>query len=124
MGCLRCGRETAERQVFCNACLDDMALHPVKSDTPIYLPVRKTTVAPKKRCRYKRERSAEEMVVILKKRVRILTAIAIILFMMLSAAATGAWLAIKQGASLAIPNIGQNFKIVTDIFSGNEEEGE
>ena len=124
MGCLRCGRETADHQVFCNACLDDMARHPVKSDTPIYLPVRKSNAAPKKRRRYKRERSAEEMVVILKKRVRALTAIAIILFMMLSAAATGAWLAIKQGAALTIPNIGQNFRIVTDIFAGSDEEGE
>lgn len=124
MSCLRCGRETAERQVFCNACLEDMARHPVKSDTPIYLPVRKAGDAPKKHRRYKRERSAEETVVILRKRIRVLTAVAVILFMMLSAAAAGVWLAAKQGANLYIPNIGQNFHIVTDIFKDNDKDSE
>jgi hypothetical protein len=36
--------------------------------------------------------------------------------MMLSAAITGVWLAKKQGADLSIPDIGQNFQTVTDIF--------
>ena len=121
---MRCARETAPQQVFCNACLEDMARHPVRSDTPIYLPVRKPKEAPRKKSRrFRRERTAEEMVMILRKRVKVLTAITVILVMMLSAATAGVWLAKKQGADLSIPNIGQNFKTVTDIFKDMDKDG-
>ena len=124
MKCMRCARETAPQQVFCNACLEDMARYPVRSDTPIYLPVRKPKEAPKKKSRrIRRERTAEEMVMILRKRVKVLTAITVILVMMLSAATAGVWLAKKQGADLSIPNIGQNFKTVTDIFKDMDKDG-
>ena len=124
MKCLRCARETAPQQVFCNACLEDMARHPVRSDTPIYLPVRKPKEAPRKKSRrFRRERTAEEMVMILRKRVKVLTAITVILVMMLSAATAGVWLAKRQGADLSIPNIGQNFKTVTDIFKDMDKDG-
>lgn len=124
MKCMRCARETAPQQVFCNACLEDMARHPVRSDTPIYLPVRKPKEAPRKKSRrFRRERTAEEMVMILRKRVKVLTAITVILVMMLSAATAGVWLAKKQGADLSIPNIGQNFKTVTDIFKDMDKDG-
>ena len=124
MKCMRCARETAPQQVFCNACLEDMARYPVRSDTPIYLPVRKPKEAPRKKSRrFRRERTAEEMVMILRKRVKVLTAITVILVMMLSAAMAGVWLAKKQGADLSIPNIGQNFKTVTDIFKDMDKDG-
>lgn len=124
MKCMRCARETAPQQVFCNACLEDMARHPVRSDTPIYLPVRKPKEAPRKKSRrFRRERTAEEMVMILRKRVKVLTALTVIMVMMLSAAMAGVWLAKKQGADLSIPNIGQNFKTVTDIFKDMDKDG-
>ena len=124
MKCMRCARETAPQQVFCNACLEDMARYPVRSDTPIYLPVRKPKEAPRKKSRrFRRERTAEEMVMILRKRVKVLTAITVILVMILSAATAGVWLAKKQGADLSIPNIGQNFKTVTDIFKDMDKDG-
>lgn len=110
MHCLRCGRETENQHVFCKACLEYMSLHPVKSDTPIYLPIRKEKDVPRKQYRWhRRERTTEEMVVILRKRVRFFAAVSLILFMMLSAAVAGVWLAKKQGAQIPIPNIGQNF---------------
>lgn len=123
MKCLRCARETADRQVFCNACLDDMARHPVRSDTPIYLPVRKAGDTPKRPARrFRRERTAEEIVFILRKRVRVLTALVVILVMMLAAAVTGVWLAKRQGGGFSIPDIGQNFQSITDLFKGTNEE--
>ena len=124
MKCMRCARETAHQQVFCNACLEDMARYPVRSDTPIYLPVRKPKEAPRKKSRrFRRERTAEEMVMMLRKRVKVLTAITVILVMILSAVTAGVWLAKKQGADLSIPNIGQNFKTVTDIFKDMDKDG-
>ena len=123
MKCLRCARETADRQVFCNACLDDMERHPVRSDTPIYLPVRKAGDTPKRPARrFRRERTAEEIVLILRKRVRVLTALVVILVMMLAAAVTGVWLAKRQGGGFSIPDIGQNFQSITDLFKGTNEE--
>ena len=121
MNCLRCGRETAEQQVFCNLCLDDMARHPVKSDTPIYLPNRKTKEPSKKQPHWqKRERTPEEMVTILRKRVRILAVLCVILFMMLAAAAAGVWFARQQGAELSIPKDNPNYQIITEILHGGE----
>lgn len=123
MNCLRCGRDTAEQQVFCDACMADMARHPVKPDVAIYLPNRKPKESPKKNThKRRREHSPEEMVVILRKRVRFLTALVLILAMMLSAAAAGVWIAKKQGADIKIPNIGQNFQ--TAGQSGSSQDGD
>lgn len=122
MNCLRCGRETTEQQVFCDACLEHMSRHPVKSDTPIYLPVRKVGDAPKNKRRHRRERSAEETVVILRKRIRVLMILVVVLVMMFSAAVAGVWLAKKQGADLYIPDAGQNFHSIADLFRDTNEE--
>lgn len=40
MNCLKCGKETAEGQVFCPECQEIMAQHPVKPGTAIHLPQR------------------------------------------------------------------------------------
>ena len=116
MNCLRCGRETDnDDQVFCKTCLADMARHPVKPDVAVYLPNRKPKDSIRKTA-YKRRRepSTEEMVQILRRRVRILAALVVILAMMLSAAVAGVWIAQSQGAEIKIPNIGQNFMIADD----------
>lgn len=123
MNCLRCGRDTAEQQVFCDTCLADMARYPVKPDVAIYLPNRKPKEVPKKAVhKRRREHTPEEMVAILRKRVRFLTVLVLILVMMLSAAAAGVWFAHKQGADIKIPNIGQNFH--TSDQGGSTQTGE
>lgn len=48
MNCMRCGREIEEMDVFCAECLADMERHPVKSGTPIQLPVREVQPAMKR----------------------------------------------------------------------------
>lgn len=123
MSCLRCGRDTENQQVFCAACLEEMARHPVRSDTPVYLPVRKTREAPRKQYRWqRRERSAEEIIAILRKRVRILTAACVILAMMLSAAAVGVWMATRQGAENPLSSFGRELPSITDIFKDTNED--
>ncbi len=40
MRCLKCNRETADNQVFCDECLAQMKQQPIKPGTPITLPKR------------------------------------------------------------------------------------
>lgn len=51
MQCLKCGRETQQSNVFCDACLENMRQHPVKPGTPVTIPKRpeKPTKSPGKK---------------------------------------------------------------------------
>ena len=40
MNCMKCGRETAEDQVFCPVCLEEMEHYPVKPGTVVLIPSR------------------------------------------------------------------------------------
>lgn len=113
MNCMRCGRETSQQQVFCGKCLEDMARHPVKPDVAIHLPVRKPKEPPRKQpFLHRKERSPEELVVILRRRVRFLAVTVVILLFMLAAAFVGVWFANRQATDIPIPNIGQNYQTV------------
>ena len=113
MNCMRCGRETAGQQVFCESCLDDMSRHPVKPDVAIYLPVRKPSDPQRKQSRSRRkEITAEELVPILRRRILVLAATVVILVLMLAAAFVGVWFAHNPQAEEQIPNIGQNYQTV------------
>ena len=57
--CLKCGKETGERDVFCADCLAVMAKYPVKPGTPIILPHREIEITEKKPVR-RREVSVKE----------------------------------------------------------------
>ena len=41
MGCMKCGRDTLEDQVFCETCREDMKKHPIKPNIVVQLPQRK-----------------------------------------------------------------------------------
>ena len=78
MGCLKCGKKTADEQSFCPACLEGMDDYPVKSDIQIQLPNRADAAALKKNTRKKRAMSAEEQTASLRKRNRWLTALLVV----------------------------------------------
>lgn len=40
MNCVKCGRDTAENQVFCDLCLETMEKYPVKPGTAVHIPHR------------------------------------------------------------------------------------
>lgn len=42
MSCIKCGKDTAEKNVFCQECLDGMESYPVKPGTPVLIPVHST----------------------------------------------------------------------------------
>ena len=56
MDCLKCGKETEEKNVFCADCLAVMARYPVKPGTPVQLP-RRATPAPEKKSSGSRKRT-------------------------------------------------------------------
>ncbi len=45
MGCLKCGRDLDEGQVFCRECLKFMENHPVQPGTAVLLPTRREAPA-------------------------------------------------------------------------------
>lgn len=72
MACMKCGRETAPDQIFCQDCLLDMERYPVKPGTAVLLPIRRESSAARKSTK-RRTPSAEDQVKLLRKRVRLLT---------------------------------------------------
>ena len=48
MNCMKCGRETQEKNVFCQTCLLEMQKYPVRADTVVLLPRRKEASLVKK----------------------------------------------------------------------------
>lgn len=108
MNCLKCGRETAGEQVFCEDCLLDMEKHPVKPGTVVLLPRRRDTSAAKKSSK-RRSPSLEEQVRVLKQRVRVQVVLLYILLAMILALAypAGKYL---TGNSF---KIGQNYTSIT-----------
>ena len=110
MYCLRCGREKPEKQVFCDACLDDMSRHPVKPDATVYIPTRKPNDSGKKHARHtKRKISPEEMILILKKRIKRLWIAVLILVLLLGICGAGIYFAWHHNPDLII---GQNYHTI------------
>lgn len=84
MHCLKCGREMEEGQVFCQDCLLDMGRHPVDPNAVVFVPKSGTSANQRKTSR-KRQRSPEEQVQKLKRKVRLLTVLTVLLFALVTA---------------------------------------
>ena len=90
MGCMRCGRDVPGEQAFCEDCLLEMEIYPVKPGTAVMLPKRKETPPVRKQPRRK-TLSPEEQIRHLKHKARNLT-IALLLALLLAALlAVPAW---------------------------------
>lgn len=68
---MRCGRKIEEAQAFCPECLEKMKKHPVKPGTAVYIPVRSETAA-QKPARTVKEKTPEEQINALGRRIRVL----------------------------------------------------
>ena len=100
MVCLKCGRDAAGEQVFCDSCLSIMEESPVKPGTPVLLPSPKKQTAAKKAPHRKRALSPEEQVIHLRKAVGLGMATALLVYEILQ----------KD-----VPAIGQNYTIDTTM---------
>ena len=112
MGCMKCGRDISENQVFCDSCLEVMARYPVKPETAVQLPHRKDPSVPKKaHTRRRQPPTPEEQIRVLKKRVRrwlLLWLVTLILFI----AALHPALKYLLGDTIRLP--GQNYSTFSD----------
>jgi len=85
MFCMKCGRETAADQVFCDGCLQVMKQYPVKPGTAVQLPKRVEAKQPSPR---KKLLSSKEQLRLLRrknKRLRRAVAILAVAFCLVSA---------------------------------------
>ena len=109
MNCMKCGREIAAGQVFCNSCLEVMAKYPVKPDAAIHLPHRTEQPASKKTSNRKRQLSLEDQVILLRRRCRRLM-VCLLLAILLLGASAAVILHYIPGDQVSLP-IGRNYTI-------------
>lgn len=79
MNCMKCGKETAGEQVFCQDCLAVMAEYPVKPGTPIHIPSQPHHSPLRKAARKGRSQEPEEVIRRQKFVIRWLAALAAVL---------------------------------------------
>lgn len=80
MNCMKCGISVAEKQVFCESCLQDMSRYPVKPNVQVTIPVRPAVSTAKKRGRRHRGSGQDEQIRSLRFRLRLAhTALIVIL---------------------------------------------
>lgn len=87
MHCLKCGKEAAEIQVFCDDCQAVMENYPVKPGTAVHLPRRDVSAQKKKSSPRHQEETSAEQILRLRKTVRRLLFIVATLSLLLSATA-------------------------------------
>ena len=80
MHCMKCGNEIPDGQVFCEDCLNVMAKYPVKPDTPVQILKRPARTEKK----HPRQISQKEVIRKQAKKIRRLTWIAVLLFVLLT----------------------------------------
>ena len=73
MLCMKCAKETQESHVFCEACLQGMSRRPVTPGVVVQLPVR-TAPATKKASPRRKQPSAEEQLLRMRKALRWMSA--------------------------------------------------
>ena len=98
MACLKCGKKTADEQVFCPACLAVMEAYPVKPILHIQLPNHKERPLPKRSGRKRLALTLEEQLALLKKRQSRLLSLVALLLLLLGA------IAFQQLFPLLFPN--------------------
>ena len=106
--CLKCGKETAKKAIFCQQCQDDMGKYPVKPGTVIHLPKRQS--APEKKLEQYNEPDHEGQILGLRKTVRFLVALVAALSILLTVTAFMLLRTLSQ--EKPVPPIGRNYTTI------------
>lgn len=110
MQCMKCGREIEGAQVFCDACLENMAQAPVKPGTPVTIPTRPPKI---RKLPTPPQIKPEEQILKLRRtvhRLRITIAVLVSLLVL-----TGGILSYQIFQNDEGPAIGQNYSTVAPI---------
>ncbi len=110
MYCLKCGKETSDKQVFCDHCLGVMADYPIKPNAKVHLPHRTEASTPKKQAR-KRPMQPEEQLAAMQQLVRRLLAALIAVTVLFALTAAGLAYTYKNSDTLS--TVGRNYTINT-----------
>ena len=116
MLCLKCGKETAENQVFCDDCLEVMQAYPVKPGTAIHLPHRELPSHEKKPSRRQEAPQADQLSQ-LRVLIRCLAATIAVLSVLLCATAAMLIHTLDRDSAFPGSAIGRNY---TTADSGNQ----
>ncbi len=109
MICLKCGREKAEGNAFCDRCLAEMEKHPVSLNTALVLPSRRRAQPKKPGSSRHPEVSQQELLKRSRRRCRHLAIATAVLSVILAAViGVGVWLLLRPKP---VPT-GQNYKAV------------
>ena len=112
MQCMKCGKDTADHQVFCPSCLQMMEAYPVKPGVVVNLPIRKVSAEVKKTSHRRRTMTPDEQIAYLQKHLRHSRILGWILAILLLAS-SGMLLYETIGPDR--PVIGQNYTIDTNM---------
>ena len=107
--CLKCGKETADRAVFCDECQSIMDQNPVKPGTVIHLPQRPAPQDRKNRD-YAEEAESAKLLKRLRGTVRLLAAVVALLSVVLVFMAMALIRSITEQPD--VPYIGRNYTTV------------
>ena len=116
MSCLKCGKDTEEKQVFCEECRSGMEKHPVKPGTPMHLQFRETKTQGKKTHRRK-EQDPKEAVRQQRKMIRWLTVTVAVMTLVICFLAGLLIHALEEAPTDG--NIGRNYTTDTTQQSGS-----
>ncbi len=115
MQCMKCGKETAANNAFCQDCLAEMEKYPVKPNVTVNLPQRIQQPSVKKKQSWRRAKKPEEL---LRQKRRLVCWLALTTAACIAAVALCAVLAVKLiEARKELQNVGQNYGVITDIRS-------
>ena len=109
MNCMKCGRETGPDAAFCDACLEEMATRPVNPAAVVLLP-EQVKYTPKKASPKKPQLTADELITVLRRKVRNLRILVLILILLLGGVATIARIALTELDFQRL--LGQNYSTI------------
>ena len=117
MGCLKCGRDVQEGQLFCASCLEVMQKYPVKANTAVQLPHRDEVPGGKKSSARRRQApTAEEKLQTAK---RFLRRILVLWLITLGLLIASLYPAVRFLLGDSIKLTGQNYSTVSTVPTGD-----
>lgn len=112
MRCMKCAREIPEQQAFCEACLEEMAKHPVRANAIVQLPPRTEVPVAKKKAHRHRDPKPEDL---LRQQRLIIRCLCAALAAAVAAFVLTAVMLLKlMNQRDAQSNIGQNYGTITE----------